>query len=69
MSRAKLALGVPLAMAADQALSAMLRRTRPRVARAGFVERPEFDIVEDLEPYLIEQEAALIVSWLRFWEA
>ena len=30
MSRAKLALGVPLAMAADQALSAMLRRARPR---------------------------------------
>jgi hypothetical protein len=30
VSRAKLALGVPLAMAADQALFAMLRRTRPR---------------------------------------
>jgi hypothetical protein len=29
MSRAKLALGVPLAMAADAAMSAMLRRSRP----------------------------------------
>lgn len=37
------------------------------VARAGFLERPEFDIVEDLEPYLLEHRR-FILSWLRFWE-
>jgi hypothetical protein len=37
------------------------------VARAGFPERPGFDVVEDLEPYLLEHRR-FIVSWLRFWE-
>lgn len=37
------------------------------VARAGFPERPGFDVVEDLEPYLLEHRR-FILSWLRFWE-
>jgi hypothetical protein len=37
------------------------------VARAGFPERPRFDVVEDLEPYLAEHRR-FILSWLRFWE-
>jgi len=37
------------------------------VARAGFPERPRFDVVEDLEPYLLEHRR-FILSWLRFWE-
>jgi hypothetical protein len=37
------------------------------VARAGFLERPQFDVVEDLEPYLLEHRR-FILSWLRFWE-
>jgi hypothetical protein len=37
------------------------------VARAGFLERPQFDVVDDLEPYLV-QHRRFILSWLRFWE-
>lgn len=37
------------------------------VARLGFPERPVFDVVEDLEPYMAEQRR-FILSWLRFWE-
>jgi len=37
------------------------------VARSGFPERPRFDVVEDLEPYLAEHRR-FILSWLRFWE-
>jgi hypothetical protein len=37
------------------------------VARLGFAERPRFDLVEDLEPYLAEHRR-FILSWLRFWE-
>jgi hypothetical protein len=37
------------------------------VARTGFPPRPGFDVVEDLEPYLLEHRR-FIVSWLRFWE-
>jgi hypothetical protein len=33
------------------------------VARAGFPERPRFDVVEDLEPYLAEHRR-FILSWL-----
>jgi hypothetical protein len=36
------------------------------VARAGLLERPQFDVVEDLEPYLAEHRR-FILSWLRFW--
>lgn len=36
-------------------------------ARLGFPERPRFDVVEDLEPYLAEHRR-FILSWLRFWE-
>jgi hypothetical protein len=116
VSRAKLALGVPLALAADVALFSMLRRARPKpvgltvippagfehheravvvagqerrlpvvshggyealrfahgglvvtaVARSGFSDRPAFDVIEDLEPYLAEHRR-FIHSWLRFW--
>jgi hypothetical protein len=38
------------------------------VARTGFPERPAFDLVEDLEPYLAEHRR-FILSWLRFWES
>jgi hypothetical protein len=38
------------------------------VARAGFLERPHFDVVDDLEPYLAEHRR-FILSWLRFWDA
>ncbi len=37
------------------------------VARTGFPERPQFDVIEDLEPYLAEHRH-FILSWLRFWE-
>jgi hypothetical protein len=37
------------------------------IARTGFPDRPIFDVVEDLEPYLLEHRR-FIVSWLRFWE-
>jgi len=37
------------------------------VARGGLPERPAFDVVEDLEPYLAEHRR-FILSWLRFWE-
>lgn len=37
------------------------------VARQGFPEKPRFDVVEDLEPYLAEHRR-FILSWLRFWE-
>jgi hypothetical protein len=37
------------------------------VARSGFPERPRFDVVEDLEPYLAERRR-FVLSWLRFWE-
>jgi hypothetical protein len=37
------------------------------VARLGFPEKPRFDAVEDLEPYLAEHRR-FILSWLRFWE-
>jgi hypothetical protein len=37
------------------------------VARLGFPERPIFDVVEDLEPYLAEHRR-FILSWLRIWE-
>jgi hypothetical protein len=37
------------------------------VARTGFPEGPGFDVVEDLEPYLLEHRR-FILSWLRFWE-
>jgi hypothetical protein len=37
------------------------------VTRAGFPERPGFDVVEDLERYLLEHRR-FILSWLRFWE-
>ena len=36
------------------------------VARLGFPERPQLDVVEDLEPYLA-QHRRFILSWLRFW--
>jgi len=36
------------------------------VARLGFPGRPTFDVVEDVEPYLIEYRR-FILSWLRFW--
>jgi hypothetical protein len=37
------------------------------VARAGFPERPRFDVVADLEPYLTEHRR-FILGWLRFWQ-
>jgi hypothetical protein len=37
------------------------------VARCGLPERPAFDVVGDLEPYLAEHRR-FILSWLRFWE-
>lgn len=37
------------------------------VARLGFPQRPTFDVVEDLEPYLAEHRR-FIRSWLRFCE-
>jgi hypothetical protein len=37
------------------------------VARLGFPDKPGFDVVEDLEPYLAEHRR-FILSWLRFWE-
>jgi hypothetical protein len=37
------------------------------VARGGLPERPTFDVVADLEPYLAEHRR-FILSWLRFWE-
>jgi hypothetical protein len=37
------------------------------VARGPVLERPQFDVVEDLEPYLVEHRR-FILSWLRFWE-
>jgi hypothetical protein len=37
------------------------------VARLGFPERPAFDVVGSLEPYLAEHRR-FILSWLRFWE-
>jgi hypothetical protein len=37
------------------------------VARSGFPDRPAFDVVEDLEPYLAEHRR-FIRSWLRFWQ-
>jgi hypothetical protein len=37
------------------------------VARSGFPDRPRFDVVEDLEPYLAGHRR-FILSWLRFWE-
>ena len=37
------------------------------VARGGLPERPAFDVVADLEPYLAEHRR-FILSWLRFWE-
>jgi hypothetical protein len=36
------------------------------VARSGFSDRPAFDVIEDLEPYLAEHRR-FIHSWLRFW--
>jgi hypothetical protein len=36
------------------------------VARAGFGDRPVFDVVSDLAPYLAEHRQ-FILSWLRFW--
>jgi hypothetical protein len=36
------------------------------VARGGFADRPAFDVVADLAPYLSEHRR-FIVSWLRFW--
>jgi hypothetical protein len=38
------------------------------VARSGFPDRPAFDVVEDLEPYLAEHRR-FIHSWLRFWRS
>jgi hypothetical protein len=38
------------------------------VARLGFPDRPQFELVTDLEPYLAEHRR-FILSWLRFWEA
>jgi hypothetical protein len=37
------------------------------VARTGFPERPQFDVVEDLEPYLAGRRR-FFLSWLRFWK-
>lgn len=37
------------------------------VARLGFPDRPQFELVNDLEPYLAEHRR-FILSWLRFWE-
>jgi len=37
------------------------------VARKGFPERPLFDVVEDLEPYLAGRKR-FFLGWLRFWE-
>jgi hypothetical protein len=37
------------------------------MARSGFAERPAFDVVGDLEPYLAEHRR-FVLSWLRFWE-
>jgi hypothetical protein len=37
------------------------------VARGGLPERPAFDVVADLEPYLAEHRR-FILSWLKFWE-
>jgi hypothetical protein len=37
------------------------------VARSEFQERPRFDVVADLEPYLAEHRR-FILGWLRFWE-
>lgn len=37
------------------------------VARLGFPDPAQFDVVEDLEPYLAEQRR-FILSWLRSWE-
>lgn len=37
------------------------------VARMGFPERLQFDVIEDLEPYLVGRKR-FFLSWLRFWE-
>jgi len=37
------------------------------VARLGFPDRPQFELVNDLEPYLAEHRR-FILSWLPFWE-
>jgi hypothetical protein len=37
------------------------------VARSGLPDRPRFDVVEDLEPYLAGHRR-FILGWLRFWE-
>lgn len=37
------------------------------VARLGFPDRPQFELVNDLEPYLAAHRR-FILSWLRFWE-
>jgi hypothetical protein len=37
------------------------------VARMGFPERVQFDVIEDLEPYLAGRKR-FFLSWLRFWE-
>jgi hypothetical protein len=37
------------------------------VARLGFPDRPQFELVTDLEPYLAEHRR-FVLSWLRFWE-
>ena len=36
------------------------------VARLGFPDGPQFELVTDLEPYLAEHRR-FILSWLRFW--
>jgi hypothetical protein len=37
------------------------------VARGGLPERPAFEVVADLQPYLAEHRR-FILSWLKFWE-
>ena len=37
------------------------------VARPGFPDRPQFELVNDVEPYFAEHRR-FILSWLRFWE-
>ena len=37
------------------------------VARLGFPDRPQFELVTNLEPYLAEHRR-FVLSWLRFWE-